>query len=70
MKFSGNFKSKLPQVKTTIFTIMSALAKSENALNLSQGFPDFSCPPELAKQVSKAIQNGQNQYAPMAGLII
>ena len=69
MKFNGNFKSKLPQVKTTIFTIMSALAKSENALNLSQGFPDFDCPPELAKAVTKAIQAGQNQYAPMAGLL-
>lgn len=69
MKFSGNFRSKLPQVKTTIFTIMSALAKSENALNLSQGFPDFNCPAELAAQVSKAIKAGQNQYAPMAGLM-
>ena len=69
MKFSGNFRSKLPQVKTTIFTIMSALAKNENALNLSQGFPDFECPPELAEAVSKAIRSGQNQYAPMAGLI-
>lgn len=69
MKFNGNFKSKLPQVKTTIFTIMSALAKSENALNLSQGFPDFDCPPQLTKLVTQAMNAGQNQYAPMAGLI-
>lgn len=69
MKFNGTLKSKLPQVKTTIFTVMSALAKTENALNLSQGFPDFSCPPELARYVSEAIAAGQNQYAPMAGLL-
>lgn len=69
MKFDGNFKSKLPQVKTTIFTVMSALAKAENALNLSQGFPDFGCPPELAEEVTKAMRSGQNQYAPMAGLM-
>lgn len=68
MKFDGTLKSKLPQVKTTIFTVMSALAKAENALNLSQGFPDFACPPELARYVSEAIAAGQNQYAPMAGL--
>lgn len=69
MKFSGNFKSKLPHVKTTIFTVMSALAKKENALNLSQGFPDFPCPADLANAVTKAMQKGQNQYAPMPGLM-
>lgn len=69
MKYTGNFKSKLPQVKTTIFTVMSALAKTENALNLSQGFPDFECPPALAGYVADAIKAGRNQYAPMAGLM-
>jgi len=69
MKYTGTFKSKLPQVKTTIFTVMSALAKAENALNLSQGFPDFECPPALAGYVSDAIRAGHNQYAPMAGLM-
>lgn len=69
MKFPGTFKSKLPQVKTTIFTIMSALAKEENALNLSQGFPDFSCPDALSSYVNEAMKAGQNQYAPMAGLL-
>lgn len=69
MKFSGTFKSKLPQVKTSIFTVMSALAKAEGALNLSQGFPDFPCPPALAEYVSEAIREGKNQYAPMAGLV-
>lgn len=69
MKYSGSLKSKLPQVKTTIFTVMSALAKQENAVNLSQGFPDFSCEPKLLEAVSKALKSGKNQYAPMAGLI-
>lgn len=69
MKYSGSLKSKLPQVKTTIFTVMSALAKQENAVNLSQGFPDFSCEPKLLDAVNKALKSGKNQYAPMAGLI-
>lgn len=69
MDCSVTLKSKLPQVKTTIFTRMSALAAQENALNLSQGFPDFDCPPALSKAVQKAMAEGKNQYAPMAGLI-
>ncbi|MCG9911230.1 MAG: pyridoxal phosphate-dependent aminotransferase [Flavobacteriales bacterium] len=69
MDCSVTLKSKLPQVKTTIFTRMSALAAQENALNLSQGFPDFDCPPALSKAVQKAMAEGKNQYAPMAGLM-
>jgi methionine aminotransferase len=48
---------------------MSKLAADEGALNLSQGFPDFDSPPELIELVSKALKAGENQYAPMAGLI-
>ncbi|MES2278716.1 MAG: methionine aminotransferase [Bacteroidota bacterium] len=61
--------SKLPQTGTTIFTVMSALAAETGAINLSQGFPDFDCPPQLVKLVSKAMKDGLNQYAPMAGLM-
>ena len=63
------FTSKLPQVGTTIFTEMSALASATGAINLSQGFPDFDCPPKLVELVSKAMNDGYNQYAPMAGLM-
>jgi methionine aminotransferase len=61
--------SKLPQVGTNIFTTMSALANETGAINLSQGFPDYSCSPELIELVNKAMQNGHNQYAPMAGVM-
>ena len=64
-----NFKSKLPTVRTTIFTIMSSLAKEHNAINLSQGFPDFESDPLLIELVSQAMKNGYNQYAPMKGII-
>jgi methionine aminotransferase len=68
MEFQGSFKSKLPQVKTTIFTIMSALAREHGAINLSQGFPDFTCHPDLTAFVDAAMKQGLNQYAPMQGL--
>jgi methionine transaminase len=61
--------SKLPNVGTTIFTTMSALAKEHNAINLSQGFPDFECNPKLVELAHKYMQSGFNQYAPMPGLI-
>ena len=61
--------SKLPQTGTTIFTIMSALANEVGAINLSQGFPDYDCSPELIELVNKAMKNGHNQYAPMAGVV-
>ncbi|TFF37335.1 methionine aminotransferase [Mucilaginibacter psychrotolerans] len=61
--------SKLPQTGTTIFTVMSALAAELGAINLSQGFPDYDCAPELVELVSKAMKSGHNQYAPMPGLM-
>ena len=61
--------SKLPAVGTTIFTTMSALAREYNAINLSQGFPDFDCSPKLKELANKYINSGNNQYAPMPGTI-
>ena len=61
-------RSKLPEVGTTIFSVMSALANECGALNLSQGFPEFDCDPRLQELVARAIRDGKNQYAPMAGL--
>lgn len=60
-------RSKLPNVSTTIFTVMSGLAQKYNAINLSQGFPNFDVNTELMDLVSNAMKNGNNQYAPMAG---
>ncbi|MGV3586515.1 MAG: methionine aminotransferase [Adhaeribacter sp.] len=60
--------SKLPQVGTSIFSVMSQLAQVHEAINLSQGFPDFSCPAELAELVGSYTRNGFNQYAPMVGV--
>jgi methionine aminotransferase len=60
--------SKLPAVGTTIFTVMSQLAQEHRAVNLGQGFPDFDCEPQLKALVGEAMQQGHNQYAPMAGL--
>jgi methionine aminotransferase len=62
-----NFKSKLPNVGTTIFTVMSALATKTKAINLGQGFPDFPMSEELTGLVDKAMKDGFNQYAPMPG---
>ncbi|MDD4944688.1 MAG: aminotransferase class I/II-fold pyridoxal phosphate-dependent enzyme, partial [Rhodoferax sp.] len=62
--------SKLPQVGTTIFTVMSALALEHHAVNLGQGFPDFDCDPALIAAVTQAMQNGHNQYPPMAGVAL
>ncbi|WP_452220651.1 methionine aminotransferase [Lacinutrix salivirga] len=59
--------SKLPNVGTTIFSVMSALANKHNAINLSQGFPNFKSDPKLIDLVSKAMNSGYNQYAPMPG---
>ncbi len=59
--------SRLPWVGTTIFTVMSRLAASHGAINLSQGFPDFSAPPALFDLVAKHMHAGANQYALMAG---
>lgn len=62
-------QSKLPDVGTTIFTVMSALAREHNAINLSQGFPDFGCSPKLLELAQKHMNAGFNQYAPMQGVI-
>lgn len=61
------FKSKLPHTPTSIFTRMSALAQQYNAINLSQGFPDFSVDTKLVDLVTRYMSEGFNQYAPMAG---
>lgn len=63
-----NIYSKLPNVGTTIFTVMSQLAQQHGAINLSQGFPDFDCSPELIRLVTKYMQKGFNQYSPMSGV--
>ncbi len=60
-------QSKLPQFGTTIFTVMSALAKEHNAINLSQGFPDFDCDNQLKELACRFIKKGYNQYPPMRG---
>lgn len=61
--------SRLPQVGTTIFTVMSALAQQHDAVNLGQGFPDFDCDPRLLDAVNAAMRRGLNQYPPMAGAL-
>lgn len=60
--------SKLPDLKTTIFTTMGQMAAKYKAVNLSQGFPNFPTDPELLQLVTEAMQNGQNQYAPLPGI--
>lgn len=70
MKLSVHHHTKFPSVKTTIFSQMTALANEYGAINLSQGFPDFSCEEALIKEVEKALKKGHNQYAPMPGLML
>ncbi len=60
--------TKLPNVGTTIFTVMSQLAAEHGAINLGQGFPDFSAPQRLMDELEKAMRAGFNQYAPMSGI--
>ena len=60
--------SKLPRVGTTIFTVMSQLAVEHGAINLGQGFPDFSVPEFLIDAMARAAREGKNQYAPMTGI--
>ena len=59
--------SRLPNVGTTIFTVMSRLAAEHGAINLSQGFPDFAPEPALLDRVAYHMAAGANQYPPMAG---
>ena len=61
-------QSKLPHTGTTIFTVMSALASEHQAINLGQGFPDFSMPDKLIELVAEAMRSGKNQYAHMCGV--
>lgn len=61
-------RSKLPDVGTTIFTVIGQLSAQHKAINLSQGAPNFPCDPKLVAGVTKAMQDGHNQYAPMTGL--
>jgi methionine transaminase len=61
-------RSKLPDVGTTIFTVMSRRARELGALNLGQGFPDYDIDPRLSELVAQAMAQGRNQYAPMEGL--
>lgn len=62
------FQSKLPEIPTSIFAVMSGLANEHQALNLSQGFPDFESDAKLIQLVNNAMVSGKNQYAPMPGI--
>ncbi|WP_430894986.1 MULTISPECIES: methionine aminotransferase [unclassified Paraflavitalea] len=62
-----HIQSKLPKVGTTIFTVMSGLAAQHNAINLGQGFPDFSMDEALMDEVTRVMKEGFNQYVPMQG---
>ncbi|QCB45456.1 pyridoxal phosphate-dependent aminotransferase [Hydrogenophaga sp. PAMC20947] len=66
--FTPTLVSRLPNVGTTIFSVMSALAADTGAVNLGQGFPDFDCDPVLVDAVTAAMQAGHNQYPPMPGV--
>jgi methionine transaminase len=61
--------SKLPDVGVTIFTVMTRLATEHGAINLAQGFPDFDCDPGLTAAVTAHMKRGNNQYAPMQGVL-
>ncbi len=63
-------RSKLPWVGTTIFTQMSQLAAEHQAINLSQGFPDFPASSLLLDELNRQVLAGNNQYAPMSGVVI
>lgn len=60
--------SRLPDVGTTIFDVMTRMANENGAINLSQGFPDFDIDPKLIALVHEAMVKGQNQYATMPGV--
>lgn len=63
-----NIQSRLPDVGTSIFAIMSKMAVEHGAINLSQGFPDFQVDPVLVSLINKFMTEGHNQYAPMPGV--
>jgi methionine aminotransferase len=62
-------RSKLPSSPVSIFAVMTRLANEHGAINLSQGFPDFDCAPELVDTVARYMREGHNQYAPMPGVM-
>jgi methionine aminotransferase len=64
-----HFQSKLPDVGTTLFTVMSRRAQEEGALNIGQGFPDYPIDPRLGQSLIETVAAGRNQYAPMEGVI-
>ncbi|HET9745737.1 MAG TPA: methionine aminotransferase [Chitinophagaceae bacterium] len=66
---SLRIQSKLPNVGTTIFTVMSGLANQYNAINLGQGFPDYQMNEDLINKVTEVMQKGWNQYVPMQGFL-
>ncbi|CAI2515738.1 pyridoxal phosphate-dependent aminotransferase [Serratia liquefaciens] len=68
MQSACSQRSKLPDVGTTIFTVIGQLSAEHQALNLSQGAPNFACEPQLVEAVSQAMRAGHNQYAPMSGV--
>lgn len=68
-EFPNTVPSKLPKVGASIFTVMSQKAREKDAINLSQGFPDFHCSPKLLERVSEQMKKGNNQYAPSAGVM-
>ncbi|RFU47325.1 pyridoxal phosphate-dependent aminotransferase [Paraburkholderia sp. DHOC27] len=68
MQSALHARSKLPDVGTTIFTVIGQLAAQHEALNLSQGAPNFAPDPKLVDGVAQAMRAGHNQYAPMAGI--
>ena len=63
-------QSKLPSTGVSIFAGMSRLAEEHDAINLSQGFPDFDCAPQLVEAVARYMREGYNQYAPMPGVLV
>lgn len=68
MQSACSHRSKLPDVGTTIFTVIGQLSAEHQALNLSQGAPNFACEPQLVEAVAHAMRTGHNQYAPMSGV--
>lgn len=69
MTATAQIQSKLPDIGTSIFAVMTRLANEHGAINLSQGFPDFACDPALIEAVARAMRDGHNQYAPMPGVL-
>ncbi len=67
--FNGRIISQLPHYGTSIFSVMSKIANEHNAINLSQGFPDFDISEELIGLVNHYMKDGKNQYAPMQGIL-